>query len=270
MTEETELTEVQNTQVTVPDFMKDSVDHSAGAMTEFIRPNRIRCLQSLSDLVKERHYHAGDIIALPLKQMIAPVKLNEQGAPTKTGEPFHIVPIYFYPEYITWNPRGSKKAIRERTTDPNSEIAKKARNPETREETIDSEKVKHQEHLNFIVMVIDAPGFENMAMSLSYSKSEWLTGSNLCTLIRSRQAPSYGCIFKAQANMRTNSEGEWYGIDVSNPDSNQSAFVENKEQFEAYEKLHDQFHKAYEKGLIDIGHDEEPAPSQEREGDIPF
>jgi len=243
--------EVIATEPGLPAFMQADTQLGVENMTGFIRPPRMKFIQKLTPSPLIDMFNPGDIIASPLNVLISGVEVSDNGRPTTTGKPFTFTPLFFYPEWVSWAPRGAEQAILDRSTDPQSKVATLARNPSTRNE--ESTGVKHLEHLNFIV-VAHVPGFELTPMVMSFSRAEWKTGSNFCALSKMRNAPLFGMVFETRSTLKTNPKGQWFGHNVTNPEGEK--WIADPTQYEAYKKMHLEFAKAHAEARLVTDHEE--------------
>jgi hypothetical protein len=197
---------------------------------------------------------------------VAEVILDENKKPTKAGAPFVFIPVFFFAEWCAWNPlsmKGTLPAIRERSLDPKSDIARKSRNPETREEHCPESKdpkdlVRYQEHLNFVCVLLNTGETAGIPIIISFARAEHSSGRNLASLIAMRSAPIFGCIFEAHSQLRVNAKGAWYGLDITNPSvaSGFGGHVTNEVQYNALKRLHTDMKEAHAKNLIIVDHDD--------------
>jgi len=215
----------------VPDFLKGEEAAGVDMLKHFVEPPILKVVQkqSADDLVSM--FETGDVIVLPTRSLVAPYEGTD--GPT----PFLFVPIFFYPEWCTWTPmelRGQVPAIINRSSDRNGEIAMKAANPDARYEEVEYEgrkvEVRHVQHLNFIVTLYNHP-LAGEPMIMSFARGEHRSGTRLASLIKTRKAPIYACVFQGQVckEPRKNNKGSWYGIDVSNPTEDISPWVTAEE-----------------------------------------
>ena len=241
-------------------------------LSQFIQPPRLKIVQPQSKPELKAQFNEGDIVIMPQKELVVPIMLNEHNRPTDKGNAFLIVPIYFYPEYCSWNPigvQGTMPAIRERSTDQNSVIAKKARNPQTREEICPEfprdadgkpQFIRHTEHLNFLCSLISVEALWDTPVLISFFRGEAKTGQSFCAAIRMRHTHIYACQFQAQAARRTNAKGNWFGLDISNPPMQtgvDNRWVHDEALFNYFAQLHQEYAKAHKAGTIISDYDDE-------------
>ena len=185
----------EETAMAVPDFMQ--ADGRAGLEDagRHIRPPRLRVVQAQSKGLKALGFDPGDAVLTPQNIAVLPFD--------KTGEErIRFVCIYRYTEYVCWNPREATDlpAIRERSRDHDSALARKCRNQDQWfEVTADLEgrkddkgnqlRVRNQEHLNFLCLLEGVDGLEDTPVLMSFSRAEHITGSNFLALAMMRKAP---------------------------------------------------------------------------------
>jgi len=214
---------VKVTGINLPAFMTDDGQAGVESLSEFITPPRIKIVQkqAMSELLAV--FHPGDVILSPMNATVLEMPRDESGRP-KEGErvAFKLVPIFFYPEWVTWNPielKGKESAIRYRTVDPTDPVVVKSRNAETRSEPHPDDpklRIRHVEHLNFVVMLYDSHLGPEPAI-LSFARGEHSAGTKFAALIKMRKAPIYGGIYEAVVVHRHGELGDWYGFDMTNP-----------------------------------------------------
>jgi len=248
--------------VELPDFMRDKDVVGLEALAEFVIPPRIKMVSLQSTKLLET-FRAGDVVLTPTNSIIVEPDRDDRGSLLEDGErSFNFTPIFFYPEWITWNDiklKGQEDATLYRTTDPTDPIVSKARDKNLREEdhpTVDKMKIRHVEHLNYIIILQDHPLAGQPAL-ISFSRGEWFAGSNLASLLKMRKASIFGCVFTATVEFRKGKLGDWYGLDIANP-SNRVPWVE-KEQYTAFEALHNEFKEHHKNSRLKASFDDEEA-----------
>lgn len=244
------ITKVDPAQV-IPKFMADEEIVGLEALTEFIVPPFIKIVQKQSGEELLQYFSTGDVILTPANAMISEMPRNKKGRIVEGARSmFQIVPVLFYPEWLTWNPielKGTTPAIAYRTMDPNDPVAAKARNANLRSEphpTSPKLNIRHVEHLNFLVVLYKHPLGPEPAI-LSFSRSGWKYGSKFANLIKMRRASLFGCIFDVVLAPRHNDKGDWWGFDVTNPESG-SSWVK-KDEYEVFKELHIKLNESKEK-----------------------
>jgi len=230
--------------VDLPDFMRDKEVLGVKGLQEYVIPPRIKIVSLQSAKLLET-FRAGDVVLTPTNSIIVEPDRDDRGSLSEGGNrSFDFTPIFFYPEWVTWNDiklKGQEDSVLYRTTDPTDPIVAKARNKKLREEDhprVEGLKIRHVEHLNYIVVLIDHPIGEQPAL-LSFSRGEWFSGCNFASLIGMRKASLFGCVYTATVIFRKGKLGDWYGLDVSNPTDRVPWVTE--EQYGLFESLHLKF-----------------------------
>jgi len=246
--------------------MQEDKREGTETLREFIIPPRLKVVQPLSGEPFSTMFNKGDVVLVPTMTRAAEVLLDENKKPTKAGAPFVFVPVFFFAEYCAWNPlsmKGTLPAIRERSLDPKSDIARKSRNPDTREERCPESKdpkdlIRYQEHLNFVCVLLNTGETSGVPLVISFARAEHSSGRNLASLIAMRSAPIFGCIFEAHAQLRQNQKGSWYGLDITNPSvaSGFGGHVTDEAQYNALKKLHVEMKEAHARNLLVVDHDD--------------
>lgn len=251
-----------NPEFELPAFMRNDDAVGTDALKEFVIPSRIKIIQkSAADELLE-NFDVGDVIIVPTCDMIAKLPVNDQGKPSGEKGRFTIVPIFFFPEWISWNPievREQESAIRYRTTDRNDPVVKKARTPGLRQEPhpiMKDKMISHNEHLNFLCMVESDTFVTEEPVILGFSRTSHACGSKLSQLIRMRKAPIYGCRFDILVFKDGNAKGSWYNFEVANP-ADGSAFVTDEETYKLYAAMHAEFEALHKDSLIQAQYDDE-------------
>lgn len=242
---------------TLPDYMKNEPTGTE-LIGQYVTPPRIAIVQPLSDAEVKKAYGETACYASPSNELILPAWVDTNPAPV-----VRFVPIFFFPEFIEWNPRGVQglNAIRSRTTDPKSELAQKCKSFETGIRNYPCPEkpeklIRCQEHLNFVIMLLDH-SLTGIPMMMSFSRTGHKDGRKLCDTIRMRRAPMYGLIFDLSIGPRSNDEGAWYGFDVRGTiaENGMSAFVD-EEWFNYLKVMHLQMVKDYELGMLQAQYEE--------------
>lgn len=252
------MNDMTKKEANLPSFMQEDQNLGTENLANFIRPPRVKIVQSTSHEDFKKNFNEGTALIVPTMVPIADVE--------EEGSFFRFTPIFFYPEWVSMNPlytRGTMPAVRARSLDPGSEIARKAQDPELREEEVGGLKkpIRHVENLVFIVMIHGIPEIENQPAVLTFSKAEWRAGSTLAALIKARRAPIFGCVFEGSVSKRSNADGQWYGIDCINPSSG-APLLEDEETYLAYKELHNGFKERHQRDEIKVDYDDE-SPSKE-------
>jgi hypothetical protein len=182
------------------------------------------------------------------------------------GEPpyFYLTPLLFFPEFIQWNPmqaKGSAPAIVDRSTDPNSRIAQRARSGNRTDPYPGNQQwfISYVEHLNFVCVLFDEAGDQigEKPIVISFARGEHKAGREFASLVKSRRKPIFGCRFKATVAKRSNEKGNWYGFDLTNADDEIGPWIQDAEQFAAYQAMHVELNENYKASKIRVDYDDD-------------
>lgn len=260
----------------VPEFMAEEEVLGLEVLKQFIVPPFIKIVQKQAGDELLQYFGAGDVILSPANAMIAEMPRDNKGRVVDGSRTsFRVVPVLFYPEWLTWNPielKGAEPSIRYRTLDPNDPVVSKARAPALRSEPHPDHpelKIRHVEHLNFLVILYDHPLGSEPAI-LSFARGEWRSGSKFANLIRMRKAPIYGCVFEAVVTHRVGQLGDWFGFDMCNPEEG-SPWVK-KEEYPTFKAIHEEFDKYNKEAKIRAQYEMAPADEDDAavKGDAEF
>ena len=132
--------------VAMPEHMKGAPIVGVDRLKELITPPMVKIVQSSADPDLKKQFGVGTVIQTPDNIVICtPLERDDKtGEIVKHGS-FVFTPIYYYKDWIKWAPMKSKgvlPAILGRSTDINSDIARKAMNAQTRLEDLDGENKK--------------------------------------------------------------------------------------------------------------------------------
>jgi hypothetical protein len=250
--------------LSVPSFMQNDAQIGTEVLRQYVIPPRVKVVQPTSKEPFSKLFNVGDVVLVPQMVTVAPVILDDKKRPTDTGTPFHFIPVFFFAEWCIWNPyqlKGSLPPIRERTIDPKSEIAIRARNPETRLAPCPEDQkwnIRYCEHLNYCVVLTGEGMAAGTPVVMSFVRSEHRAGSNFASLIKMRRAPIFGCQFEAVSRYRKNDQGEWYGIDVMNPsvESDMGGWVTDEAVYEMLRVKHLELKQSHDESRIVVDHED--------------
>lgn len=216
-------------------------DHSTDSIQEYRVLNRVKVIQAMTSPDLKRDFGEGTAVLIPVRQLVVP-----------TGGSFLFVPLMFWPEFIKWRDINDKggSAIIARSTDKAGEIAVKSRDAEKRLEVYpDNPKFKYRyvEHLNFAGLIYG----ENTPVAVSFSRGEFFTGRNFCTMIGMRKigqnkAPLWMQVWQMKTAMRNRNGYSWWGLEPTNPAEGISPWIQEDEiplMQALYKELYDQYGK---------------------------
>lgn len=245
----TELSKSVSSQI--PAFMQNADVMGTEGLNQYVRPPRLKVVQAMAREPFDQ-YDQGTVLIVP--QLIEFAKIDRT---TKKGDKWNFVPLFFYPEWIQTNPialAGQAPFIRDRSLDPRSALAQKARNRETWFETHPEHpdmEIANRECLNFVVMPYNHSMAGTMCI-LTFSKAGFRDGSNLASMIKIRKAPIFGQVFEASVSQRKNSKGQWWGLDINIPESPWVTL----EEFEQFKAIHLELVHVHKEGLLQVDYDD--------------
>jgi hypothetical protein len=214
------------------------------------KPSFGKVIQQMTGSPFKPPFNEGDLIIVPDSERII----------TK-DEIFHFAPVFFYPEFCIHNPReGKLEWIREKTLDPTSDLAKRAKSSDP---TINSfpcpenpkYDCKYTQHLNFVIVLLDHDeAIGDTPIVLTFHRGEFQRGSKIIKLVKARKIEHiFACRLQASISLRITAKGQWYGLDIINPEDGICLVDEDrKDQF--YE-LYKSIYKTYKERGIDIDYD---------------
>lgn len=214
-------------QIERPSYLANTPAYDLSAFREYSRPSRIIVVQAMSGPPIKPPFKEGDIIITP--QMI------------KIGDietPFSFTPIYFFADFLCMNPvevRGQVPFIRERSLDPNSTVAKKARAfikepyPENK-----AYQIKYVQNLNFCV-IVHSEDIPETPIAMSFNRGTFKVGQSMNGLILDRKgAPPYVLRLRGITRMTPGKPPNVFpALDIKN-DTDPWVTEEQAKRFEGY------------------------------------
>ena len=266
MSKKNELTEVRPaaTAMALPDYMLAETVLGTDVMKEFVTPPRFKIVQKQSSNDLLSTFSEGDLIMLPDMVLCAQMQREGKSKEEWVGEAFRFTPLFFFAEWCTWNPiqmKGTLPAIRQRTLDPKSQLAIKARNKDMWLEPCPENvafKIRHCEHLNFMVALHDGP-YAGTGIAMSFARGAHFAGTRLCNLIQMRKAPMFGCVFEARVTWQQNTMGDWWSLTAANPALESGSPWVTKAQMEIFKAMHLELSEMHDKLVIDYGEEDDDA-----------
>lgn len=262
-----------------PLFMQqDNADFGTDLMQQYIQPPRLAIVQPPTPReVKMAVGGDSTMYCTPDNIVVTPANPECMKPDWSAERPFvRFTPLFFFPQYIAWNPRGVEglSAVRGMTTDRESAIARRAcsRNmndwvepcPEAPDPKNPGQflQIRYQEHLNFIVLLYDCPALEGVPVLMSFSRTGHADGRKLVQDIKKLRAPCYGLMFNLSVGPRKNNRGEWFGFDI-NTAVNENGTVAFITDEGLYNYTKDQFlalKENYEAGNIKVDYSDDDKP----------
>jgi len=241
----------------LPEHLRGDAEAN-NTMNEFVTPPRIKIVQPTARAPVSEKFSAGDTCLLPTLQEVA-----------KKETPFLMVPLFFFPEYLETNPLEAETFIRDRSLDPNSEIARLSRDPEKRKRPWEKDSTKfisYVETLNFIVAIVGHEQLTGMIASIGFQRAEHKTGTSWTTSIKFKRVPMFGTVWEAKSAKRTNQRGTWWGYNIQGCQDDQG-LVLDVDAFNEFKQLNEVFKQAHADKRLVIGTDEDELASSATTGD---
>lgn len=241
-------------------------DTSVEDLAEYRILSRLKIVQSMSAEELKESFGEGSIIIAPGNVMVA-----------KKKEPVLFVPVFFFTEFCLWGDRKDKvgPTIRDRSFDKAGDLARRARDPERREEEYEGGFVgRYVEHLNFAGFIYGDHEQKGTPCVLSFSRGEFGTGRNFINSITLRKvagqtAPLWSQVWEMKTAFRDQGDKKWYGIEMSNPPEGTEPFIK-QEEVEFFLGEHKSCKEDFEKSKLLVDHggeDDAPVdPEEEFEG----
>lgn len=227
-------------------------DTTLDALREYRVLNRLAVIQQMSDIPLKEKYGEGSIVLFPTGFKISSVGNEAEGVV--------VAPLYFWAEFLVRNDRRDKNnpAVAERTLDPLSDIAKRARDKERREEEYEGGpsgkpfRRKFIERLNFAVLIKSGQQAGDI-VGLAFERGEFWNGKNFCTGVVGRKVALWAQQWRLTSSLRPeNKDGnQWYGFDFEF-----AGFCE-QEDAEALEKMHLELKDDHQKRKLGVEEDPE-------------
>lgn len=238
-------------------------------LNQYVIPPRLKIVQGQSKPELKKEFPEGSVIVMPDKKMVAERIYDPATKRFADGcIPFHFTPLFFFPEYFCFNPikLSHLPAIRERSTDGKSHIAKMSKRKETREQICPDdadgkELMRFRESLTFVVHIIDVEHLWGIPVTMSFMGGEFRTGQKFASDISQRATDLFGNVFQASTGLRTMDQFNWYGYNVGNPAlGTVSQWVEDVDLYKFYKEKHEMLADAYASNLLMSDIDDEDRP----------
>lgn len=242
----------------VPEHLQPDKTSGMEDLSQYITPPRIKIVQKQADEAILVRFGAGDVIIVPTFDLVCEMERDTKGNATGDSNGFDFVPLFFYAEWCCWNPialKGKAPVIRERSLDPTSSLAVKAKNPRLRTEPHPDDpslQIRYIEHLNFVIAL---PGITEHPL-LTFSRGSHGKGRQMCGLLRQRNAPLYGCRLHAHQVKIENDMGAWWALEVINPPGETTPWVDDKKVYAEFKALHERYREAHKNAKLVSEYDE--------------
>lgn len=231
-------------------------DNSLAGMAQHRVLSRLKIVQGQSSPRLKEAFGEGTVILSPSEVVIA------------NDEPFKIVPVFYFTDFITWADRKdtSSPAILARSILPNSEIAIKAKDAALREEgygpMVGSKgkerpqyTKRHAECLNFACFIYGEHEQAGNLVALTFQRGEHFAGRSFISAILLRKlpgtrssAPLWSQVWELQSATRNRNGNAWYGFDYRNPQDG-NLFIKDDE-IESMLGEHQKLKEAWDAGML--------------------
>jgi len=251
----TEITTTGETELSIPDWMQTEEVKGVDGVGEFMTTPRLTIIQATSEQERKENFGEGGVAIMP-----DGVKVADK------DEEFIVIPLVFW---ATWEIRSdindtTLPMIENSTQDPTSDIAKRSRGKDTREEMYgDGFKRKYVECLNFIVRIDSGEAMGELA-TMSFSVGEHHTGSRLCGLIKRRPCSIFANRIALKTTLRQRNNRSWYGFDFNNPDTD--PVIQDKEMYDELSKIHESLSRLVDTNNLVVNREDETEATPVAEG----
>lgn len=171
---------------------------------------RIKIMQGMSDADLRKSFPPGSCIIAPQNTLVAAF-----------GETFDAVTAFFWPSWEKWRDLNdaAPMPILESSTDPDSEIARRAKNPGQREEVYPDDIGKKKprlyryvEALNFALYILTGPAAGSVAVA-SFARGGHRRGARLHDYLKRRDCPVWANRVALVVGEETNRDNQtWYQL----------------------------------------------------------
>ena len=213
--------------LTKPAYLSEKEVKGMDIINRVIAPPTIVIVQSQSDKLIEAGFEAGDVVLMPAQELVA--------------DTLTVVPLFFFTEYVIYNPREAKDLpmVREKSYDDASELAERCRDLEEFA-CPESPKLlcRCQQNYVFVVFIEEL----QLVTSLRFYRSEFKTGRIWASKIKARRASPFAGRYIIQCGVHKNDKGRWHGWDFKQTGQ---PWVTD-EQYTMYEKMHDELAAAHD------------------------
>lgn len=262
-----ERTENQVQKVTgVEALMQYEEDNSLQSLQEYVIVPFLKIIQGMSEQDLKDKFGEGSAIVRPGDIKIADKTLK-----------FLFVPLFFFTMFRQWADRTDTQMIIESTYDPNSSLAKAARDSERREqvyeEDIDKDPKKQRkyrfvEHLCFVGLIYDGELSGERCM-ISFQKGDFRVGRAFASGAQMRkviiddkgtkqQVPLWAQVWEMGVSLRDRNGNKWWGFDPVNPPEGIEAII-SPDDFTAHHEAYEELAKAHASNKLRVdGDDSDP------------
>lgn len=249
-----------------PDYLAKYTqeDTSLDSLKEYRVVPRFKIIQATTEEELKRNFGEGSAIIRPGDVMICKHK-DEPNS-------FEFVPLFFLVEWAKWRDlRGNGPMILDRSNDPLSEVALKAKGSNTRKELYeghdrmqDKDKMYYSnvEHLRFIGIIYGDHPLVGTPVTLSFERGEWGQGKNFISAVSLRRQmingvstpiPLWAQVWKlSTVHHAPDATRKWYGFKFEAA----AQSIINQEDAENMRSLHLEFKDLFEKQRLMVQDEE--------------
>lgn len=211
----------------------------------YIRPSFLKIVQAMTDQNLKEQFGEGSLISTPENILVC-----------KKDTPVFFVPLLFYTEYRRQYPIDAPEYITERTTNPEDDLAVKARS-RRKEDRMFDDGSEATEALNFMILLLNHE-LSGKSLVLSCSGGSWTEGASLCSLISSRNvshivANRFEMQIRLKKFPKINKTS--FVPKFSNPSDGNPFSTTDEGKFNEYVKLHEQLAEFQAAGGIEVDYD---------------
>ena len=231
-----------------PGFLVQHVetDDSLDTMEQYRILPRLKIIQAMSDGGIKDQFGEGAAIIRPGDSIVC-----------ADSESFLFNPHFFYVEWSKWSDLRDKEnpMVLLRSFDPDSEVAKKASDPDQRFEIYEGDegkdkpkKYRYVQHFRFPGVIHGDHILSGTNVVLSFERGEFFQGSNFISAIKLRKfeadgkrlpVPLWAQVWELHVSLRERGGYKWYGFDFQPPEE-AAPMISSEEADEArasYESL---------------------------------
>lgn len=246
-------------------------DDSLDRLGEYVIVPFVKVIQGMSNQELKDKFGEGFAILQPGESLISE---RTKGGSTK----FCVVPLFFFTQFRKWADRNdSSNMIVDTSYDPESELAKRSRDPErwneVYEEDVDKDpkdqKVyRYVEHLCFVCVIYGDHPLEGTRCMISFQKGDFRTGRGFASGISQRKSevekdgvktrvkvPLWAQIWEFSISQRDRNNNKWWGFDPSAPPEDVGPII-SPEEFPIFEGAYKELKEAHAANMLRIDGDD--------------
>lgn len=255
----------------LPDYLREYAenDESKETLKEHVRIPWLQILQGLSDQNLLSQYGQGAALLNPGGGLVAKAK---DGA----SDPFYVVPVLFFTEYVQWSHREDNEspAVLNRSFDARSDLARKCKNPEEWEEKYTNPSnqeflARNTEQLCFVCIIYDEDHpLHGMLCTAVFSKGSYKYGKLWINQINMRKGPLYCHIWRLNTKYQDDGpKKKFWRLDTRVPEEDRSSFV-GKDDIQFFHDKHLELKEAFNEQRLIVDQEREETSAVEDSGDF--